>query len=65
MAFVCKQTAVWWSASLTLDNNNAVKQTFSHFSHLKLFLQQRTPSDTHCSAAQFTAQTKTLIFLSM
>ena len=21
---VCKQTAVWWSASRTLDNNNAV-----------------------------------------
>ena len=24
MAFVCKQTVFWWSASITLDNNNAV-----------------------------------------
>ena len=24
MAFVCKQTAVLWSTSITLDNNNAV-----------------------------------------
>ena len=31
MAFVCKQTAVWWSTSITLDNNNAVLKDYFSF----------------------------------
>ena len=31
MAFVCKQTAVWLSASITLDNNNDVLTDFKPF----------------------------------
>ena len=34
--FVNKQL-FWWSASITLDNNNAVLTDYRHFSHLILY----------------------------